>query len=99
MALGCPVVATDQASVPEICGDAVLFASPNDREAWLKQILRLRRSEALRAELISRGRSRAKAFTWRKSAEQYLELMARADGITLSSGRDPTLSAAHHAQA
>jgi len=99
MALGCPVVATDQASVPEVCGDAVLFAAPNDREAWLKQILRLRRSDALREALIAKGRSRTKVFSWRKSAEQYLELMARADGITLSSGRDPTLSAAHHAQA
>jgi glycosyltransferase involved in cell wall biosynthesis len=98
MALGCPVVATDQASVPEVCGDAVLFAAPDDREAWLKQILRLRRSEALREALIAKGRSRAKVFSWRKSAEQYLELIARADNFSLRSRRDLAPATVHDAQ-
>jgi glycosyltransferase involved in cell wall biosynthesis len=98
MALGCPVVATDQASVPEVCGDAVLFAAPDDREAWLKQILRLRRSAALREALIAKGRSRAKVFSWRKSAEQYLELIARADNFSLRSRRDLAPATVHNAQ-
>jgi len=98
MALGCPVVATDQASVPEICGDAAMFASPHDPDAWLKQILRLRRNQALRAELATKGPSRAKAFSWRKSAEQYLELMARADNFSVRPRRGFAIEEAHYAQ-
>ena len=36
MTLGCPVIATDRASLPEICGEAALFASPTDAEAWFR---------------------------------------------------------------
>jgi glycosyltransferase involved in cell wall biosynthesis len=79
MALGCPVIATDRASLPEVCGEAALFASPTDPEAWFRQLIRLRDSESLRAQLVTKGRLRAKLFSWEKSAELYLELMARAD--------------------
>lgn len=98
MAVGCPVLATERASLPEICGDAALFASPTDPEAWLKQILRLRRGEGLRRALITKGRSRAKVFSWRKSAELYLRLMARADGLCLWPGGEPAPSAANEAE-
>ena len=92
MALGCPVIATDRASLPEICGEAALFASPTDPEAWFRQFIRLRSSASLRAQLVAKGRSRAKLFSWAKSAELYLELMARADRFSPSYWRaqDPT---------
>jgi glycosyltransferase involved in cell wall biosynthesis len=81
MARGCPVVSTDRASLPEVCGDAVLYASPEDPEAWLAHFRRLTEDEALRAELIEKGHAQAARFRWRKSAELYLKLMARVDGL------------------
>jgi len=33
MAVGCPVVVSDRASLPEVCGNAALFAPPDDPEA------------------------------------------------------------------
>jgi glycosyltransferase involved in cell wall biosynthesis len=42
MARGCVVVASDRASLPEVCGDAALYASPTDPGAWLASFLRLR---------------------------------------------------------
>ena len=87
MTLGCPVIATDRASLPEICGEAALFASPTDPEAWFQQLIRLRDNEPLRSQLVAKGRVRAKHFSWRKSAELYLELMALADGVSPSYGR------------
>jgi glycosyltransferase involved in cell wall biosynthesis len=92
MTLGCPVIATDRASLPEICEGAALFASPTDGEAWFQQFVRLRGSESLRAQLVAKGRARAKLFSWSKSAELYLELMARADGVSPSYRREPVLS-------
>jgi glycosyltransferase involved in cell wall biosynthesis len=76
MALGCPVIATDRTSLPEIGGNAMLYAPPDAPEAWLNQILRLRNDPALRDSLIPSGRARAQEFSWRKSAALYLEAMA-----------------------
>jgi glycosyltransferase involved in cell wall biosynthesis len=97
MTLGCPVIATDQTSLPEVCGEAALLASPTDPEAWLRQFVRLRGDDALRAQLAEKGRRRAKHFSWSRSAEIYLALMARADGISLPSGSDQAYRESTHA--
>jgi glycosyltransferase involved in cell wall biosynthesis len=81
MALGCPVVASDRASLPEVLGDAALYASPFDGEAWLGAFVRLRDDAGLRGRLISRGRLRAQRYRWPRTAETYLEEMARLDGL------------------
>lgn len=82
MALGCPVVASDRASIPEVCGDAVLYASPDRPRDWLRAFLRLRDEPGLRPDLAERGRARAAQYSWRASAVSYLEAMARLDGFT-----------------
>jgi glycosyltransferase involved in cell wall biosynthesis len=81
MALGCPVVASDRASLPEICGDAALYASPTSADDWHAAFVRLHGDHALRAGLIAKGKARALRFSWRQSAELYLQAMARADGV------------------
>jgi glycosyltransferase involved in cell wall biosynthesis len=80
MALGCPVVASDRTSLPEVCGDAALFAPPTDRAAWLRHFQRLAADDALRSELIARGHAQAARFRWSDAALAYLALMARVDG-------------------
>ena len=81
MALGCAVVVSDRASLPEICGDAALYASPTQADDWLKCLARLHADDALRATLSQRGQARAQRFSWRDSAERYLMAMAQADGV------------------
>ncbi len=76
MARKCPVVSSDRASMPEICGDAALLAAPDDPQAWLAQIDRLLASPELRAELVGRGLERLKHFSWNKTAAGYLDLMS-----------------------
>ncbi|HEX2338705.1 MAG TPA: glycosyltransferase family 1 protein, partial [Hyphomicrobiaceae bacterium] len=72
MALGCPVVVSDRASLPEVCGDAALYTSPLDGEAWRDAFVRLRNDAGLREQLIGRGRLQA---------QSYREEMARLDGL------------------
>jgi glycosyltransferase involved in cell wall biosynthesis len=79
MALGCPVVASTSPCLPEVCGDAALLADPDDAVAWMTAVYRLQNEPELRADLIARGRQRAKAFSWRRIAETYLEMMAEID--------------------
>jgi glycosyltransferase involved in cell wall biosynthesis/GT2 family glycosyltransferase len=75
MARGCPVISSDRASMPEVCGDAALMASPADPAAWTRHAAALAASPALRADLAGRGRERARLFSWKDTAEGYLALM------------------------
>lgn len=81
MAWGCPVVSSDRASLPEVCGNAALFASPANADAWLAHFAALRQGDGLRASLIAKGREQAARFSWQQSAEAYLRLMASVDGV------------------
>jgi glycosyltransferase involved in cell wall biosynthesis len=72
MVSGCPVISADTASLPEVGGDAVLYADPNEPAAWIDRILRLANGEELRAELIAKGRQRAKMFSWNEGARRYI---------------------------
>jgi glycosyltransferase involved in cell wall biosynthesis len=86
MALGCPVVSSNAASLPEVCGEAVLYASPDDAAAWLAAIGRLSAEPMLRENLAGAGPKRSKAFSWRQGAEKYLELMSAIDHGTRIGG-------------
>ena len=76
MARGCPVVSSDRASMPEICGDAALMAAPDAPHAWLAHVTALHGSPALSADLAGRGRDRVKLFSWTATAQGYRALMA-----------------------
>ena len=78
MALGCPVVSSDRASMPEVCGTAALLLAPDDPRSWLAHIGALKGSEGLQEELRGRGRRRAAAYSWAATARGYLELI---DGV------------------
>ena len=77
MALGCPVISSNSASMPEVCGDAALMAAPDDPSEWIKHFRSLAGSEDLREELRERGRRQAGKFSWSKTAKDYIELMDR----------------------
>jgi len=75
MARGCPVVSSNCASMPEVCGDAALLATPFEPEAWLHHIHQIAQSKDLRDDLVGRGLRQVKRFSWRQTASGYLELL------------------------
>jgi glycosyltransferase involved in cell wall biosynthesis len=79
MVSGCPVVASTSPCLPEVCGDAALYADPDDPDGWGDQIRLIRRDPAVRRRLIEAGLARASLYTWRGIAEIYLELMSQVD--------------------
>lgn len=80
MAHGCPVVASTAASIPEVCGDAALYADPHSPDVWLEALRALRDDPALRRKLVERGSRRVKEFSWTKTAASYIDLMREAAG-------------------
>ena len=79
MALGCPVISSNAGSLPEICGEAALYARPDDPQSWLEAITQIIAEPRIREDLANRGRARSKAFSWREGAKIYLQLMHTID--------------------
>lgn len=79
MRLGCPVIATTGGAVPEICGDAVLYADPNDQSEWREALVKMINDAGLRQDLRERGLERSARYTWRGAAIQMLEKIAELD--------------------
>ncbi|MFM0094524.1 glycosyltransferase family 1 protein [Paraburkholderia nemoris] len=73
MALGCPVVAAPFGALPEVCGEAALYADPFSPDAWRQNILTALDDEAVRQSLISAGRRQADGFTWKRAARHLFE--------------------------
>lgn len=76
---GAPIVASTSPCLPEVCGEAALYADPDSPDAWIEAVQRLQLSETARARAIENGRQQAARFTWRAIAETYLALMLRVD--------------------
>jgi glycosyltransferase involved in cell wall biosynthesis len=75
MARGVPVCCSDASSLPEVVGDAGILFDPMDVEAIRSAIARL---IADPGDLRKRGRERARAFTWRRTAEATIASYERA---------------------
>ncbi|MBU6411062.1 MAG: glycosyltransferase family 4 protein, partial [Verrucomicrobia bacterium] len=73
MALGCPVICSRVASLPEVGGGAAMYADMN-APAYLEAMTRLCRDGHGRDELIVKGRLQAAKFSWKKCAGQVLEV-------------------------
>jgi glycosyltransferase involved in cell wall biosynthesis len=74
MAAGVPVVTADAGAVPEVVGDAALLIEPDDADALADALQRVLTDEAVRDDLVARGRSRHGAFSWEAAVDGLLEL-------------------------
>ncbi len=72
LALGCPVISSNRASLPEVTGDAALLCDPEQPEEWIAAIEKLLTNPEFHAELIEKGKTQAQKFSWQKSAEAIL---------------------------
>lgn len=70
MICGCPVVASNSSSIPEVCGDAALYFDPYDQLALTSTIQNLLSDNVCRSKLIEYGRQRARSYSWDISAKR-----------------------------
>jgi glycosyltransferase involved in cell wall biosynthesis len=74
LACGCPVVAGDATSVPEITGNAAILLDPRDADGFASAIGRVLDDGALAASLGAAGPARAASFTWRRVAAETIAM-------------------------
>lgn len=78
MAAGCPVAASDAASLPEVCGDVALTFDPRSVNSIAEALTRVTPHSALRARLAAAGPRRAALFTWEEAARRHREIYEQA---------------------
>lgn len=79
MQCGTPVLCSNTASLPEVGGDAAIYASPTDDTQFQQQIITLLNSPELRQQMIEKGFEQAKKFSWEQSAQETLAVYRQAN--------------------
>ena len=74
MACGIPVITGKTSSMPEVAGEAACLVNVEDVDELADAMARIVEEQGLRKKLIERGLKRAKEFSWKKTAEQALDL-------------------------
>jgi len=75
MACGTPVIVSNVASLPEVCGDAALYVEPMDLQGIIDKISLLANDEKLRGELSKKSKLQAAHFSWDKAAQEHLKII------------------------
>lgn len=75
MACGTPVIASNAASIPEVCGDAALYFNPHDADDIAKKILAFYSDKQLQSDMREKGFKRSELFTWERCAEQTIKVI------------------------
>jgi glycosyltransferase involved in cell wall biosynthesis len=78
MACGTPVIASRAASLPEVVGDAGTLLDPDDEAGWAEEIARVVSDEFHSARMRKAGLTRAKEFTWARTASLTLDVYRQA---------------------
>ncbi|HBZ86347.1 MAG: hypothetical protein A2509_10625 [Candidatus Edwardsbacteria bacterium RIFOXYD12_FULL_50_11] len=71
---GCPVIAANNSSLPEVAGEAAVLLDANDHEGWVAAIQRFATDSALAGDYRLKGQKRATLFSWEKCARQTIDV-------------------------
>lgn len=74
-AMGTPVVASDRTSLPEVGGDAGLYADPTDVDGWAEHMLLLEQSRP--EQFDYKAKNRLESYSWDRSAKNLSDLIDR----------------------
>ncbi len=74
---GCPVIASNTTSIPEVGGDAAIYVDPANPLEIEEAVVRLCNNKHLQSQLKIKGQMRAKQFNWTKTASETLAIYRR----------------------
>jgi glycosyltransferase involved in cell wall biosynthesis len=78
MACGCPVIAANNSSLPEVLGEGnALFVPPDQTEVIARTLMRLDDEPGLPASLKEKGIAQAAKYTWKHTAELTLPVLTQ----------------------
>jgi glycosyltransferase involved in cell wall biosynthesis len=81
MAYGVPVLACSISAMPEVLGDAAHYTDPYDVAAMADALDQVVEDDALRTELVHRGRTQLRRYAWPQIAERTLDVYREIQAI------------------
>lgn len=87
MACGCPVIVSAIPALIERCGEAAVYCDPALPEDIADAVSRVVEDRQLREELIRKGETRVRQFTWDACVRQTLAVFGSTLGLKSSSRR------------
>jgi glycosyltransferase involved in cell wall biosynthesis len=82
MACGTPVVCSGETSLPEIAGDAALYADPRKPDEFAQALHRAFADASLRTSLVEKGKMNLQRFNWVNTARETFEVYRNAVRIS-----------------
>jgi len=74
MTCGTPIVVSNVSALPEVVGDAAILVDPHDIDGLTVAMWRLLADQELRAHLIAKGLKRSEMFSWKRAAQETLNV-------------------------
>lgn len=76
----CPVITSDNSSMPEVCGKAAYYIDPENVNEIAKGIVEVLTNVKLRNQLVKNGLERAYLFSWEKTVKEHLHVINKVLG-------------------
>ena len=73
MAVGCPVVAANATSLPEVYQEAAVYFDPYNVADIASKVSSVIKNEKMKIDLRKKGREQVKKYSWKKMAEDTLK--------------------------
>jgi glycosyltransferase involved in cell wall biosynthesis len=80
MRCGTPVILSERTSLPEIGGDAALYADPASAESICEAMIRVTADEQLRKSMSEKGYEQSLKFNWDDTALKVWDSIQRVGG-------------------
>ena len=74
MSVGCPVVASNASSIPEVCGQAVKYFNPSDVKSIQDALEKVLGNSSYSEGLVALGYKQCARFSWEKCGRETLDL-------------------------
>ena len=84
-----PILCSDAGSLPEVAGDAAIYADARNPLAFAQGMMRLAADASLRAKLVERGQRRLRDFSQEREASDFLRILrdcANGDALPWTKG-------------
>lgn len=80
MSLGCPVIASNTSSLPEICGPAAVYFNPEDPFELSAKLQTVLTNQPLQVSMRERGYAQVSLYDWNEAADKTLKVYEDALG-------------------
>lgn len=84
MQVGCPIIASSAASIPEVCGEAAIYVDPKNPNDLAEAIMLIHESDTKRDQLSRLAKHRSELWQWDAAASNLISHLTRIYSVKAS---------------